>query len=223
MVMRATLYTLAGLMLAPPWTALAWGLLLAVIAFGLRAPAVIVATRGTVNDPTSRWLLSIAAPRGSTAAALAVLPAAFAVDGSAQLCSLASATLFLSGALFVAGVLLLQRVRKDGLRASMDAEPQSVLPVSMIDSTARPATEPSAPDRDQCAVPPTSRVPTPLPVAPGALLHRSSSPKPAVPGISVQGFDDGLEEIEPQDPTDTPRRVPSPPPRFNPRGGNPRS
>ncbi len=223
LVVRSSLFLVAGILLAPPWIGIGLGLSIVVLAAGARVPAVLAATRGPGARVSSRPLLAIAMPRGAFALALALVPLSTGVAAAHQLASIAAAAVLLTNAAFVAAVLVLQKLAPATLAPAADVPEPTSRSVSLIDSTARPAAElvpsiviapaRSDPSTESGTGPLSTRTPLPLPVPVAPPLRPVPPPirTAARETRTTLSSEPDLEELDVQEAPPTPRRYPAPP------------
>ncbi len=102
-IIKSFFFTYIGLMLAPPWSLLLLGIIVGLVLFGSRIPAVMIVARAPAFDEGERKLISIALPRGMAAGVLATLPAAAGIAGTENLPSMVFAAVVTSIVIFAVG------------------------------------------------------------------------------------------------------------------------
>jgi len=158
-VVRSTFFLFVGLLLGPPWGLLGFGLLIALLLFPARLPAVIVATKWGGWSPETRPLSALSMPRGMLAGVLALLPLQAAIGGAAAFPVTVFAVVAVSSAIYAIGFPFARRKLPAADVVAFDVDGEiGASPVSLVtpDETSRRALMPSSTDE---AVPPTSRSP----------------------------------------------------------------
>jgi cell volume regulation protein A len=151
-IIKSFFFTFMGAMLAPPWSLIALGVVLGLVLFGARIPAVWLATLRGDFSPTERRLVAICLPRGMAAGVLATLPAAAGVAGTDWIPVAVFSAVLTTILLFAGGFPVLLR----RLRAEMASQPVPPAP-------AVPALAPA--------------VPAPAPVEPGVATQGGDIPQ----------------------------------------------
>jgi len=84
-IIKSFFFTFMGAMLGPPWSTVALGVVLGLVLFAARAPAVFLALLGSKLPAGERRLVLVSLPRGMAAGVLATLPAAAGVPETGNL------------------------------------------------------------------------------------------------------------------------------------------
>ncbi len=108
-IVKSFFFVLIGALLTPPWSQLAFGLLLAGALLAARVPAVRLAVLGSGFDRPQRALVAISMPRGMAAGVLATVPMAAGVVATEALPVVVFACIVGTIAIFAIGLPLTTR------------------------------------------------------------------------------------------------------------------
>jgi NhaP-type Na+/H+ or K+/H+ antiporter len=108
-MIKSFFFVFIGAMLGPPWSSIAFGLLLGVALLLARVPSVWLATLGGGFSAAERQMVSVALPRGMAAGVLATLPHAKGIEGTAALPVIVFAAVFTTILTFAVGFPLVRR------------------------------------------------------------------------------------------------------------------
>jgi Na+:H+ antiporter len=112
-IIKSFFFTFMGAMLGPPWGLLALGVLLGVVLFVARWPAVRLMTLGSAFTPSDRRLVGVSLPRGLAAGVLATMPAAAGVPAAEPMSTIVFACVFTTVMVFAVGFPLARNRRAD--------------------------------------------------------------------------------------------------------------
>lgn len=108
-IIKSFFFVFIGAMLGPPWSLIAFGVLLGGVLLAVRVPGVLVATFRTDLDPGEKRIAVVALPRGMAAGVLATLPAAAGVPLTEGLPVIVFACVFTTILTFAVGFPMLRR------------------------------------------------------------------------------------------------------------------
>jgi cell volume regulation protein A len=108
-MIKSFFFVFIGAMLAPPWSLILLGVLLAMVLFAVRGPAVFVALLGSDFTKDERKLTVVCLPRGMAAGVLATLPMAAGVPDTDGLPIAVFACVLTTIAIFAIGFPLTKR------------------------------------------------------------------------------------------------------------------
>ena len=160
-VVRSSFFLYVGLLLGPPWGLVGFGVLIALLLFPARLPAVLVATKWGGWSPDTRPLSAISMPRGMLAGVLALLPLQAAIGGAAAFPLTVFSVVVVTSTVYAVGFPFVRRKLPAADIVAFDVDEElGASPVSLVtpDETSRRALMPSSTDE---VVPPTSRSPHP--------------------------------------------------------------
>jgi cell volume regulation protein A len=108
-IVKSFFFVMIGALLTPPWSSIAFGVLLAAVLFAARWPAVRVATLGSDFGPDDRALVGVCMPRGLAAGVLATVPMAAGVAATEGLPVVVFSCIVATIAVFAIGLPLVTR------------------------------------------------------------------------------------------------------------------
>ena len=169
-IVKSFFFTFIGLMLRPPWSLLAIGIVLGLVLLGARVPAVWLATRRAGFSRQQVKMITISLPRGMAAGVLATLPFHSGVIGTENLPSMVFAAVLTSILIFAVGFPLV-RNQKSQAQPSEDPNQQVTAAVpEAVEADPGGGATPLVANRTSEAVtrplaavlssPPPSRIPT---------------------------------------------------------------
>ncbi|MEE9385652.1 MAG: cation:proton antiporter [Nannocystaceae bacterium] len=115
-IIKSFFFTFIGLMLAPPWSLLFFGVVVGSVLLVARFPAVKLANLGAGFSPAQTKLVTISLPRGLAAGVLATMPTQAGVQGTENLPSLVFSAVVTSIVVFAVGFKLAHNVAADESR-----------------------------------------------------------------------------------------------------------
>lgn len=137
-IIKSFFFTFIGAMLGPPWSLMAFGLLLGGVLLLARIPGVAAAMLGSGLDVSQKKLVIVSMPRGMAAGVLATLPVAAGVPGTETLPTLVFASVLTTILIFAVGLPLVRR------RARTEAAPITVPEIAEAPPAASANAEPDA-------------------------------------------------------------------------------
>jgi potassium/hydrogen antiporter len=172
-IIKSFFFTYIGLMLSRPVYLLLLGVVVGIVLFVVRIPAVMLVVRNGFTD-SQRRMVTISLPRGMAAGVLATLPASakYQISGTEELPSMVFAAVVTSIAIFAYGFRKVRSEIPAGVSA-MSGMPDGALPANAQLPSA-PMTEAPAPTTEAPA--PTTEAPI-LAVEPGLMLDARPSPE----------------------------------------------
>lgn len=108
-IVKSFFFVMIGALLTPPWGSIALGVVLAVVIWAVRWPAVRLATLGSGFEPPDRALIGVCLPRGLAAGVLATVPMAAGVAATEGLPVTVFACIVATIAVFAIGLPLATR------------------------------------------------------------------------------------------------------------------
>lgn len=108
-IVKSFFFVMIGALLTPPWSGIAFGVLLAVVLYVVRLPAVRFATLGSGLAPHDRALIGVCLPRGMAAGVLATVPMAAGVVATDGLPVIVFSCIVATIAVFAIGLPLVTR------------------------------------------------------------------------------------------------------------------
>ncbi|HXV40339.1 MAG TPA: cation:proton antiporter [Steroidobacteraceae bacterium] len=108
-IVKSFFFVMIGALLTPPWSSMAFGVLLAAVLFAARWPAVRLATLGSDLGPGDRALVGVCLPRGMAAGVLATVPMAAGVAATEGLPVVVFSCIVATIAVFAIGLPLVMR------------------------------------------------------------------------------------------------------------------
>lgn len=108
-IVKSFFFVLIGALLRPPWPLVAVGILLGVVLWLVRIPAVRVATLGGRFVRSERTVMGVALPRGLAAGVMATIPAAAGVADTGGLATIVFSCIVTTIAVFAVGLPLAAR------------------------------------------------------------------------------------------------------------------
>jgi cell volume regulation protein A len=132
-IIKSFFFTFIGAMLGPPWSVLAFGLVLGVVLLLARVPGVMAATLGSDLTPAQRKLVVVALPRGMAAGVLATMPVAAGVPGTETLPTLVFASVLTTIVIFAVGFPLARRARPPAKKAVAAPAPAAAAVSAAVD------------------------------------------------------------------------------------------
>jgi NhaP-type Na+/H+ or K+/H+ antiporter len=156
-IVKSFFFTFIGLMLEPPWSLLALGVLLGFALLAARGPVVRLVTRGGEFDAAQRKLITIALPRGMAAGVLATMPAYHGIAGTEHLPSMVFAAVITSIAIYAVGLPMVRRTRANSPSGGnrRRVPPEVATPLASEAPAVRTAASESVPAPQWDANPPT--------------------------------------------------------------------
>lgn len=190
-IIKSFFFTFIGLMLAPPWSLLLFGVVVGSVLLLARWPAVKLANLGAGLAPAESKLIGISLPRGLAAGVLATMPAQAGAPGTENLPSLVFSAVVTSIMVFAIGFKMARASaaptavdEPHGVPVELSSEAVSAVAASLAETP--PATRPPAPASMSTAVaaPSTTSpvvVTEPAVAGPGSIVTPEPSPTPAAP------------------------------------------
>lgn len=135
-IVKSFFFVMIGALLTPPWSGIAFGVVLAVLIYAARLPAVWFSTLGSDLAPRDRALIGVCLPRGMAAGVLATVPMAAGVVATDGLPVIVFSCIVATIAVFAIGLPLVTRQPPapppPALTSDSDrpAEPQTAAPDS---------------------------------------------------------------------------------------------
>jgi len=108
-IVKSFFFVLIGALLTPPWPLVAFGVLLGLLLWVVRIPAVRLSTLGSRFKRPERALMSVALPRGMAAGVMATIPAAEGVAHTRGLVTIIFACIVTTIAVFAVGMPIAAR------------------------------------------------------------------------------------------------------------------
>ena len=120
-IIKSLFFCFIGLMIGPPWGMVIAGVLLGLLLFAVRLPAVWVATRGAGLNSREQKIVIVSLPRGMAAGVLATIPNASGVVGTADLPPMVFAAVVTTILIFAIGFPLVSRGASTHIEPEGDA------------------------------------------------------------------------------------------------------
>lgn len=108
-IVKSFFFVLIGALLTPPWPLVAFGVVLGLLLWVIRIPAVRLSTLGSRFERPERALMSVALPRGMAAGVMATIPAAAGVAHARGLVTIVFACIVTTIAVFAVGLPITMR------------------------------------------------------------------------------------------------------------------
>ncbi len=149
-IVKSFFFVMIGALLTPPWSGIALGVLLAAVLYGVRLPAVRVATMGSGFAREDRALINACMPRGMAAGVLATVPMAAGVVATESLPVIVFSCIVATIAVFTIGLPLAARRAAQPVSEPLQTRATDVSVVTMApavntDANADPGTAPPPP------------------------------------------------------------------------------
>jgi potassium/hydrogen antiporter len=189
-IIKSFFFTYIGLMLAPPWSLLLLGIVVGLMLFAARLPAVMLIIRRPAFNLTERKLISVSLPRGMAAGVLATLPAVYGIEGTENLPSMVFAAVVTSIVIFAAGFRKVRaeagldvgetlEVAPTAATIASHAMPDGMLAATPVESPPSPPAQAHAPGaeapaQDRSGMLPDAQASLPVASAPVASLPVAS-------------------------------------------------
>lgn len=156
LTVRSVFFLFVGLLLGPPWSLVGLGVLLALLLFPARLPAVLAATKWGGWSKQAAPLAALSMPRGILAGALALVPLQAEVEGSDTIPLIVFTVVTLTVTVYAAGFPFARRKLPDDDVVALDVDGElGASPVSIVtpDETSRRALMPSSPEDARASKP----------------------------------------------------------------------
>jgi cell volume regulation protein A len=137
-IVKSFFFVLIGALLTPPWSQLAFGVVLALALLAARVPAVQLAVLGSGFSGPERAFVTVSMPRGMAAGVLATVPMAAGVVATENLPVIVFSCIVGTIAIFAVGLPLITR------RLAADAQAAAASDPPLVPS-ANPAVPPDPP------------------------------------------------------------------------------
>ena len=154
LLVRSAFFLLLGLLLGPPWSLVGLGVLLALLLFPVRLPAVLVATKWSGWSKQAGPLAALSMPRGMLAGALALLPLQAGIEGAEAIPLTVFTVITVTTGIYAAGFPFARRKLPADEVVALDIDGElDASPVSIVtpDETSRRALMPSSTDETRAS------------------------------------------------------------------------